>query len=277
MATYCFYSYNLSITESSFVVSGYGDKMIKTRKAFTLVEILIATGVLGGFLLGVGSFYISSNKATSKATWRTNTSSNLRRAMKLMQQALDKTSYPAYTDDWNFQENNSDTACHLHFSAGSLASALILTYYAEPSQTAGKGEDSPILSFTTATPIKNLHGVADSSNEGKLIRYNFFFEEPGNEKKMSYYGENGEAVDIYLTKLMYTTEEGTYTYGGGAFTAGTLNKSNPRILVSDVHSITFSEFNQRTKTIQIVVECRDSIDGKHTVVQNLIHMINTAY
>jgi type II secretory pathway pseudopilin PulG len=260
--------------------------MKKTRKAFSLVELLIATGLLGGFLLGVGSFYLSGNKATTKATWRNNTSGNLRRAMKLLQQALDKTAYPTYTSDRDFQEDRNNALFELDFGPGLLSAAPsgVLTFEADPAgaNSGFNTADNYILRFTTATPIQDLGGVVGSSPLGKLVRYTFYFADPTVITKhanrvVSHRGDDGAMVDVYLTRLMYRIEEGTYTYAAGTFTLGGFGAPVDRILVNDVNRITFSEFNSQTRTIQVVIDCKDSIDGKHTVTQNLIHMINTAY
>lgn len=249
------------------------------------MELLIATGLLGGFLLGVGSFYLSGNKATSKATWRTNTSGNLRRAMKLLQQALDKTAYPTYTSDRDFREDRNNALFELDFGPGLLSAAPsgVLTFEADPAgiNPGFNTPDNYILRFTTATPIQELGGVAGSSPLGNMVRYTFYFADPSvieyASRVVSHRGDDGAMVDIHLTRLMYRIEEATYTYAAGTFTLGGFGAPVDRILVNDVNRITFSEFNSQTKTIQVIVECKDSIDGKHTVVQNLIHMINTAY
>jgi prepilin-type N-terminal cleavage/methylation domain-containing protein len=251
------------------------------NRGFTLIEILIASAILTVFLLVVGNFFLSGNKAASKGTWRNHTANRLRTAMKLIQQGLDKTAYPSYTSDTDFDEKPYPEF-DLKFGGGSLSvpASGPLTFEANPTgENAGFTDvNNYILQFTTATPIKNLTQYSGTSVSpgGITTRYTFFFAaEP--PRTIDTHVNNEQ---VFLSSLWYQVEGGTYTYDEGSrqfsgFTA--FNMIHPaRPLVPDVTKIEFELFNANSNTLKIFIECKDPFDGRHAITQNLIHMINTS-
>jgi hypothetical protein len=259
-------------------------------QAFTLVELLFSTFILTIFLLALGSFFLQGNEAAAKGTWRTHTNARVRTAMKMLQIALDKTSYPSYTGPDAFDEIRPWDAgaadYDLNFSQTFSSTSV------DPVTWEAGVQEGTILQFVTASP----HQVSsDLSVEqaGVTTRYTLAF--PLAADKAPHVVVDGNlGVSTALQTLVFTAEEGNYNYDPAttSFTAPTYSGNQVRITVPDVQRISFGVFQAHPNpeylddgtynpadypriTLRIILECNDPIDARLKIVHNLLHMIHT--
>ena len=204
---------------------------LRKSTGFTLIEILVASAILTIVLLGLGTFFLKGNQAAAKGTWRTHTVGKLRTGMKVLQTALDKTSYPSYAAANVFKEILPSEAGAVDYD---------LSFY----QTFSKESTTPVsfeagkhtgnlLQFTTATPCK-----ADSLT-GTATRYTFAFAEDERTRTVV---DGNQGTSTLLTFLEITVDEGQYTYdkGTGQFSSPDFtNAVRTKLLIPDVHHMTF--------------------------------------
>lgn len=257
---------------------------LRTNGGFTLIEILVASAILTIVLLGLGTFFLKGNQAAAKGTWRTHTIGKLRSGMKILQTALDKTSYPSYAEANIFKEILPGEVGALDYDlnfyqAFSKESTEPVTFQA--GQHSGN-----LLQFTTATPCKAVDQI------GTATRYTFAFPEVEKTRTIN---DANLGTTTTLTFLEITVEDGQYTYdkNTGQFSAPDFtNSATTKLLIPDVHHMAFSIFSAVPNpeyadvsasapgefpriTLKIGIDCRDPFDARLTVSQDLVYMINT--
>lgn len=265
------------------------------RSGFTLAELMISVGLLGIFFIGVGTFFISGNRAAAKGTWRTYTIKRMRTGLKLIQKAFNKTSYPSYTSDNSFIEIKPWESAEQYWVQFGKA-------FTKDSNTfvnfTAKDHIGDVFTITAVTPHQKF---ASGEQTGTTTVYRFFFP-PTNiktEKKVANSDEVKDMDDnlfadgVHLIPLYYEIQRGTITYSAGGFTTSALTTyMSARPLIPDVNRISVRVFRQTPNhehsltlaghettypkiTLQLEIECRDPFDGRLVVSQNLIQMINT--
>jgi len=266
----------------------------KARRGFTLTELLFASAILVVFMLGLGTFFLKGNQAAAKGTWRTHTIARVRTGMKILQTALDKTSYPSYTGPNDFAEilpndpnaSDYDLTFYLPFSKDS----------SQPVTFEAGVHEGNILQFTTVGPYQ-LASDRSVSQMGIATRYTFSFPVAADTPPRRVVDGNRDLV-TFTTTLSITAEEGTYTYDttNGNFNPPDFsNGRSTRITVPDVHRFAFAVFSAIPNpeyadstdtsvlspslfpriTLQITVDCRDPFDARLIISQDLLYMINT--
>ncbi|MCO4783682.1 MAG: prepilin-type N-terminal cleavage/methylation domain-containing protein [Candidatus Cloacimonetes bacterium] len=270
------------------------------RSGFSLVELMFSVALLGVFFLGIGTFFLRGNKAAAKGTWRTHVIKRMRTGIKLIQTALNKTSYPSYTSDNSFVEMkpwdaNADQYYVTFGKAFTKDSEDFVDFNAEDYV-------GDILTVTAVTPHQDFSSGAQT---GISTVYRFFFPPTATETEIKVPNSDG-VVDsrgdaftdgVHLISLYYEIQTGTVTYNaGGSFTMGPLTTyMSARPLIPNVNRMSVKVFRKTQNheyslsppagntyeddypkiTLQLELECRDPLDGRLVVSQNLIYMINT--
>ncbi len=265
---------------------------MRKYKAFTLVELLFASMILTVFLLGLGSFFLQGNEAAAKGTWRTHTNARMRTAMKMLQIALGKTSYPAFTSPEAFDEvypwDAGAADYDLNFSQTFSATSV------DPVTWEAGVQEGTIVQFVTASPHQ-LASDLSVEQAGVTTRYTLAFPLAADTPPHVVIDGN-LGVSTALQTLIITAEEGSYSYDTAteSFNAPTYSGTQTRVTVPDVQKISFAVFqahpnpeyadetdpthspaNNPRITLRIILECRDPIDARQRIVHNLLHMINT--
>lgn len=134
---------------------------IKQNKGFTLVEVLIATGILSMFIVAVFNFYNMGSKMFSSGSWKQNTQKKAEVFLNELKDKISKTSAPIYikTDG----KISSDVTSNLGFTKETITSAT--------------GKPVRLMCFPTcASALKNRAGVlmynilrAVSSSSGRNV------------------------------------------------------------------------------------------------------------
>ena len=252
--------------------------------AFTIVELLIAAGLLSVFLLGIGAFFLQGNKAAAKGTWRIHTVEKVRLGMSLLRRALDGTSYPSFTSNRDFSElgpdhplaENYDLTFQKTFSKDSTTPVTFVA-----------GDDELIVEFTTVTPYQLDDAGNSVPGTGLATAYSITLN--ANSKTVV---DANKGTSHNLADLTIEGQEQVYTYATGPPpTLGTFTNQGglTRIRIPDVHQLSFRvaksypnpEYEGSKSrdypriTLEIYIECRDPFDGRLAVTQTLIYMINT--
>ena len=253
-------------------------------RAFTIVELLIAAGLLSVFLLGIGTFFLQGNKAAAKGTWRVHTVEKMRLGMSLLRRALDGTSYPSYTSNSDFLEFGPE-----HDSAGDYDLNFAKDFSKESTTpvTFVAGIDEFIVGFTTVTPYQ-LDEVGNSVPGSGLATAYTIALNLDNSKTVI---DSNKGTSYDLADLTIEGQEQVYTYTAGTPPALDFidQPGFTRIRIPDVHQVSFRvaksypnpeyEGTKSTDfpriTLEIYIECRDPFDGRLAVTQTLVYMINT--
>lgn len=268
------------------------------RSGFSLVELMFSVALLGIFFLGIGTFFLRGNKAAAKGTWRTHVIKRMRTGIKLIQTALNKTSYPSYTSDNSFIEmkpwDGDAEKYWVNFGKAFTKDTVDFVDF--------NAEDyvGDILTVTAVTPHQDF---SSGEQTGVATVYRFFFPPTTLEEQIKVPNSDG-VIDsrgtafkdgVHLISLYYEIQTGTVSYGAGGFTMGTLSTyMSARPLIPNVNRFSAKVFrktlnhehsldtsgsdyeNEYPKiTLQLELECRDPFDGRLVVSQNLIYMINT--
>ncbi|MBF0548227.1 MAG: prepilin-type N-terminal cleavage/methylation domain-containing protein [Candidatus Riflebacteria bacterium] len=67
---------------------------IKTKKAFTLIEVMIASVILVGFLYGVYELFMSFRRVNDRGMWVSKTTNEVRNGLNLLRQEISKATVP---------------------------------------------------------------------------------------------------------------------------------------------------------------------------------------
>jgi len=147
------------------------------RSGVTIIEVVIAAGVLSLFMTGLFSLYRSGSNLSNATLWTQQTINQLKLACREVNSTIKKSTYPAsITFPGNITENTSSHFALHHFEG---------TIYA--TQTAGISssgfEGAKIISLTESAPAKI--GFAAADNREAVIIYHVFSLEPGG--KLQYF------------------------------------------------------------------------------------------
>jgi len=254
------------------------------RNGFTIVELLIAAGLLSVFLVGIGAFFLQGNKAAAKGTWRVHTVEKMRLGMSLLRRALDGTSYPSFTSNSDFSELGPDHPLAENYDLNfqktfSKDSTTPVTFVA--------GTDELIVEFTTVTPYQLDESGNSVPGSGMATAYTITLD--SNSKTVT---DSNKGTSRELAELTIAGQEQIYNYElGPPPTLGTFTDQSglTRIRIPDVHQVSFrvaksypnpeyegiKSNNYPRITLEIYIECRDPFDGRLAVTQTLVYMINT--
>ncbi|MBI3037896.1 prepilin-type N-terminal cleavage/methylation domain-containing protein [bacterium] len=107
-------------------IRGYYTSFIKRRDlGFTLIEVMIAFGVLSLFSMGVFALYRSGQNASSQTFWLQKEMAELRNTTRHIAAAAQKSSYPSTICFPGEIIDNEDDQFKFHYSSrGTLTSAL---------------------------------------------------------------------------------------------------------------------------------------------------------
>ncbi len=281
-------NYNNNLNRIEGRALGFNHKVLSKIgfrfRAFTMVELLIVAGLLGVFLIGIGTFFLQGNKAAAKGTWRVHTVEKMRIGMSLLRRALDGTSYPSFTSNRDFSELGPDHPLAENYDLNfqktfSKDSTLPVSFVA--------GVNGLIVEFTTVTPYQIDEAGNSVPGSGLATAYTITLSD---KPKTVVDANKGLSHD--LAELTIEGQEQVYNYTTGpppALGAFTDQGGYTRIRIPDVHHVSFRvaksypnpeyEGTKSTDypriTLEIYIECRDPFDGRLAVTQTLIYMINT--
>ena len=124
------------------------------KAGFTLIEIIIASGVLALFMTGLFSLYSGGQKMSGQAFWIQTTTNNLRSTCRTITSIIKKSSYPSVlTFPGSIDERETNDFSLQYYSGG----RLFATETVDVSNRAALG--SKIFLITESTPAKIGYGT----------------------------------------------------------------------------------------------------------------------
>jgi hypothetical protein len=193
------------------------------KRAFTLVEVLIASGVLVLFMIGVYQLYTGGAKNASRGQWINTSVNELRNATTILQREMDSATYPTTL----FSDRIYDPCSN---SSNTVASKYYLKIKKDGQEISvpSTGEET-VMTWVVCSPEK------PPNSAGKIVEH---------ELVLAYHDTQLGQV---LGKLVLKTN--TNTFKSDAQTnyaqSGKLNitkiekESGSRVLVSDVTGVEF--------------------------------------
>ncbi|MGM0600304.1 MAG: type IV pilus modification PilV family protein [Candidatus Rifleibacteriota bacterium] len=209
----------------------------KGKKGFTLIEIIIAAGVLALFMTGLFSLYRGGSKLSNATIWAQRTINKLKLACRQINDSIKKSTYPtALTFPGQIIENDSDEF-GLHYYEGTMCAT----------ETAGiTGTDilgAKFLALTESTPAKT--GYSTSENKEANIIYHIFSL---NDAGILHYTRWEESVP----------GDQIATLNRAAIPPGSANRIFSAKLARDVELITVqpNDATDPRSSISILVRCK---------------------
>jgi prepilin-type N-terminal cleavage/methylation domain-containing protein len=184
------------------------------HKGFTIIEIIIAAGILSLFMTGLFSLYRGGSNLSNATLWTQHTINQLKLACRELNNSIKKSTYPtSITFPGSIAENTSNDFA-LHYFSGTICAT-------QTTGIAGSGfNGAKILSLTESTPAKI--GFAATENTDAVIVYHVFALDSDNRLNYSRWREQvagdqitaltrpatppGSATGVYQTVLARDVE-----------------------------------------------------------------------
>jgi len=199
-------------------------KLKKNRRAFTLVEVLIACVVMAMFMSGVYQLFIGGSKTAGRAHWINGTVEQMRNTLNYLSREIRSSTYPTtlFSDTFYDPCDNSDLSVPGQFY-------LRIHKDGVPIATPASG-DLKIMSWVVCEPEK------PKNLPGKIVK---------NELYLEHHFTHG---NVALGNLKLKSEAFTYTTDAkdNYAKSGKLNltpipeETRTRVMVNDVQFVEFS-------------------------------------
>ncbi len=186
------------------------------RKGFTVVEIIIAAGVLALFMTGLFSLYRGGSNLSNATIWAQQTINQLKMSCRQLNDSIKASTYPtSITFPGNIAENTSDD-----FGLNYYEGTMFATETVGISGTGYNG--AKVLYLTESTPAKTGF-AADDNTDAEIIYHIFALTENGN-LNYSKWQEDIAGNDVE-------------TLSRPNIPPGSANQISRRVLARDVESI----------------------------------------
>lgn len=185
------------------------------KKAFTLMEIIIAAGILTIFIGSLLGLYSGGSKMGNSAIWLQTTTTQLKNAARQINTSIRKSSYPSCIEFPQKIKESESECFRLHF----LNTILCATECADISSALA---GTKFLLATEATPGKS--GFSEGENQEAQMVYHIFSLASNGDLNYSRYKESvsasiisqdyeaaipGSAESVYKTTLAKNVESVT--------------------------------------------------------------------
>lgn len=207
---------------------------------FTLLEIIIASGVLAIFMVGLFSLFGGGSRLTNSTIWVQNITNQLRMACREINQTIKKSSYPSsFEFPGKITVVENEECFYLKYVEGPTNAEGV---------TSGGGlvPGKVILSLTESTPAKSGFGNAV---EDAVLIYHIFSLDTDGKFRYSRFSE-----DVAFDAVAGLSRTGTPPSGATAVFMS--------VLAHDVYSIECKPTNPDPNSLQsplsIKIICRDS-------------------
>jgi type II secretory pathway pseudopilin PulG len=90
---------------------------MREKRAFTLIEVVVACGILGLFMYGVYTLYTGGSKTAAKGQWINDAVNELRNATSVIHKSINSATYPTtmFTDKFYDPCDNTDKSVAAQF------------------------------------------------------------------------------------------------------------------------------------------------------------------
>lgn len=194
------------------------------KSAFTLVEVVVACGVMAMFMVGVYQLFIGGSKTAGKAQWITGTVDQMRNALQLISRDIRSATYPTtlFSDTFFDPCDNADIAVPAQYYLRILKDGEVIN-----APTSG---ELKVMSWVMCEPEK------PPQQPGKLIRNEVYLDHA-----LDTAGGPVANLRIKTEAFSYTTSaQNSYAKSGTLSMSPIPEESRNRVYVNDVQFIEFS-------------------------------------
>ncbi len=204
------------------------------KSGFTLIEIIIASAVLGLFMTGLFSLYSGGQSMSGQTLWIQRTTNTLRIACRQINSILNKSSYPsALTFPGRIQERDTDDF-GLHYYSGGLLCATQAAVVADTNTPATK-----VFYITESTPGK----IGYQENKAASLTYHIVSLTSEGQLLYHQYNEVVNADQVIVL-------------GRALVPPGSANRIFKSVLVEDVESILCTPPASPGGPFQVDISCK---------------------
>lgn len=237
---------------------------INKNKAFTLVEILIAAGVLTLFMGGVFSVFFGGQRMGNNAYWTQHIVNSLRNACRHISDNVKKSSYPSTIIYPGQVFENTGDSFKLQFTS------RITTFATETADITGTSAPGTyLLAFPESVPEKQMF----ETNTPGVIRYHIYSLTKRGKLLYHIYENN----NVVTTSPDYARSISITGFPPG--TAGLLRSS---VIIEDVESVRISpQVENAVSPVTLSITCRYTRGETRrteqaTIVPNIANIKRTA-
>jgi len=193
------------------------------KKAFTLIEVMVACLVLALFMTGVYQLFIGGSKTAGRAQWITGTVDQMRNALQIISRDIRSATYPTTL----FSDTFFDPCDNPNISVPAQYYLRILKD-GEPIKAPSSGE-LKVMSWVMCEPEK------PPEQPGKLVRNEIWLDHSIDTP-----GGPVANLRIKTEAFSYTTAKGSHAKSGNLSLSPIPEESRDRVYVNDVESVEFS-------------------------------------
>lgn len=196
----------------------------KNKRAFTLVEVLIAMTVLSLFLGGVYKLFIGGSKTADKGQWINTTVDQMRNALNIISQEVRSSTYPTtmFSDTIYDPCDNPDKSIAAQYYMRILKDG-------EPITVPESGREK-IMSWCVCSAEK------PGTESGKIVKHELYLAFK-NKIKENIFGD----LILKTSSYNYTTSSSNnYARSGKLSLTEIPDESRSKVLVNDVKSVEFA-------------------------------------
>jgi hypothetical protein len=193
------------------------------KRAFTLVEILVASGVLVLFMIGVYQLYSGGAKNASRGQWINTSVNELRNATTILQRQMDSATYPTTL----FSDRIYDPCSN---SNKSVAAKYYLKIKKDGQEIAvpANGEEV-LMTWVVSSPEK------PPNSAGKLVEHELVLARDTTHSNLNL----GKLVLKTVTNTFKSDAKSNYAQSGKLNITKIDKESGSKVLVNDVRSVEF--------------------------------------
>ncbi|MDN5278729.1 MAG: hypothetical protein PWR01_2694 [Clostridiales bacterium] len=195
----------------------------RTKKAFTMVEVMIACVIMAMFLSVVYQLFIGGSKSAGRAQWIDSTTDQMRNAFTFLNREIKSSTYPTtlFTDTFFDPCDNPDKSVAEEFY-------MKILKVGEPIKPPSSGE-LKVMSWVVCEPER-------PPVPGKIVKNTLFLDYHKTSSK-----ETLGQLRVKFEAFKFTTDKTSeYAKSGKLNLTPIAEESKSRILVNDVQFIEFS-------------------------------------
>ncbi len=193
------------------------------KRAFTLVEVMIACAIMAGFMLAVYQLFIGGSKSAGRAQWISGTVDQLRNTLTLINREIKSATYPTtlFSDTFFDPCDNPDKSVPEEFYLRILKAGDKIV-----PPTAG---ELLIMKWVCSEPEK-------PPQAGKIVKHELYLESSKTSAKRPL-GKLRLKSDVFSFTTDKTAE---YAKSGKLNLTPIPDETRQRVLISDVEYVEFS-------------------------------------
>ncbi|MDD3001344.1 MAG: type II secretion system protein [Candidatus Riflebacteria bacterium] len=196
---------------------------MRNKRGFTLIEIVVACGIMGLFMYGVYTLYTGGSKTAAKGQYINDAVNELRNATSLLHRTINSATYPTtmFSDKFYDPCDNTDKSVAAQFYLKILKDAEKIKVPASGQQT--------IMKWVVSSPEKPPESTGKITKHELILAY-----------EAKYSAEPLGKLILKTEAFTFTTDaHNNYARSGKLNLAPIPNESSSKTLVNNVNFVEF--------------------------------------